>query len=256
MNNTKKSEYDFQTAIIELPSQGKCYPSDNPLSSGQIEIKYMTAHEEEILTSQNYIKKGVVLDKLFEAIIVDRRVNYEDVIIGDKNAILLATRILGYGPEYTFQLDKGDGTKEKISVDLSKLRTKDIDFDLLNSDNLYEFITPMTGTKLEFKILTHGDEKAIAEDVKALNKINKNAVSGELTTRYRYLIKSVDGDSDTKTIVNFINNRFLAKDSKAFREHVKNISPDVNMEYEYVDEDDNVETRRIPITVDFFWPSE
>ena len=79
------SQYEFATEIVSLPSQGKCYPETNPLSSGNIELKYMTAREEEILTSQSLIKKGVVLDKLFEAIIVDKGVNPDDIILGDKN---------------------------------------------------------------------------------------------------------------------------------------------------------------------------
>ena len=97
------ANYDFPTEVITLPSQGKCYPESNPLSKGTIEIKYMTAKEEEILASQNLIRKGVVLDKLFESIIVDKNVNIDDILIGDKNAIMLAARILGYGPEYKIQ---------------------------------------------------------------------------------------------------------------------------------------------------------
>ena len=97
------SEFKMPTEIVELPSKGLLYPESNPLSSGKIEMKYMTAKEEDILSSTNLIKKGVVLDKLFESIIVDS-VNPKDIIIGDKNAILLATRVLGYGPEYDFSL--------------------------------------------------------------------------------------------------------------------------------------------------------
>ena len=96
----ENKKFDFPTEVITLPSEGKCYPEDNPLSSGEIEIKYMTPKEEEILASQNLISKGVVLDKLFESIIADKSINVDDIIIGDKNAIVLATRILGYGPEY------------------------------------------------------------------------------------------------------------------------------------------------------------
>ena len=100
------ANYDFPTEVITLPSQGKCYPESNPLSKGTIEIKYMTAKEEEILASQNLIRKGVVLDKLFESIIVDKNINIDDILIGDKNAIMLAARILGYGPEYQIQQER------------------------------------------------------------------------------------------------------------------------------------------------------
>lgn len=252
-----KIEHDYPTQIISLPSEGKGYPEDNPLSSGQIEIKYMTAKEEEILSSQNLIKKGVVLDKLFESIIVDKNINPDDILLGDKNAIMLATRILGYGPDYIIEVENSDGTKEEVTVDLSVVQTKDIDYDLLNRENRYEFITPTTKTKIEFKLLTHGDEKAIDADVKAINKFNKNGLSPELTTRYRYIITSVEGKNDVKTITDFINNKFLARDTKAFREHIKKISPDIKMEFEYQNpETGEMEVRGIPMTVNFFWPSE
>lgn len=256
MLETKSTTHNFPTVFIDLPSQGKCYPSSNPLSSGKIEIKYMTAREEEILASQNYIKKGVVLDKLFESIIVDKTINIDDIIVGDKNAIMLATRILGYGPEYEIEVVNDSGSKEKYIVDLSKVQTKDIDYTLLNGENEYDFITPVGKNHIKFKILTHGDEKAIDADIRAINKANKNASSAELTTRYRYLIKSVDGSTDTGDIVNFINNKFLARDTKAFRERIKEITPDIDMYYDFVDEDGETERRRIPMTINFFWPTE
>ena len=254
MNDTK---YDFPTEVISLQSEGKCYPSDNPLSSGQIEIKYMTAREEEILTSQNLIKKGVVLDKLFEAIIVDKNVNPDDIILGDKNAIMLATRLLGYGKEYTVEMIDSADNKHKVVVDLSTVQTKEIDITTLNPENTYKFTTPLGKNEIEFRYLTHGDEKAIDIDVKALQKFNKSGTSSELTTRYRYMIKSVDGKTDTKSIVDFINNRFLARDTRAFRDFVKQNQPDMKMEFNYTDpESGEEEVRSIPMGVGFFWPSE
>jgi len=250
------SQYEFSTEIISLPSQGKCYPETNPLSSGNIELKYMTAREEEILSSQSLIKKGVVLDKLFEAIIVDKKVNPDDIILGDKNAIMLATRILGYGPDYKIQIQTSTGENDTISVDLGKVQTKDIDFSKLTSDNRYTFKTS-TGNVLVFKLLTHGDEKRIDADVTAMKRLSKDSMGGELTTRYRYMIVSVDGNEDTKSITDFINNKFLSKDTKSFREHLKSIQPDIKMEFDYTDpETGETEVRSIPMGVNFFWPSE
>ena len=250
------SQYEFSTEIISLPSQGKCYPETNPLSSGNIELKYMTAREEEILTSQSLIKKGVVLDKLFEAIIVDKKVNPDDILLGDKNAIMLATRILGYGPEYKIEILDDNETKQQITVDLGKVQTKDIDFSKLTSDNRYTFKTS-TGNVLIFKLLTHGDEKRIDADVNAMKRLSKDSMGGELTTRYRYMIVSVDGNEDTKSITDFINNKFLSKDTKAFREHLKVIQPDIKMEFDYTDpETGETEVRSIPMGVNFFWPTD
>ena len=251
------ANYDFPTEIISLPSQGKCYPESNPLSKGTVEIKYMTAKEEEILASQNLVRKGVVIDKLFESIIVDKDVNIDDIVLGDKNAILLATRILGYGPEYKIEVINSLGDKQEVSVDLGKVQTKEINFDLLSSENKYEFTTPHGNNKLEFKILTHGDEKKIDADIKALQRLNKGDVSAELTTRYRFMILSVDGESDTKTITNFINNKFITRDTKAFREYIAKITPDINMEFDFEDEQTGeTEVRSIPMGVGFFWPTE
>lgn len=252
-----EKQHEFPTEVISLPSEGKCYPSDNPLSSGTIEIKYMTAREEEILSSQNLIKKGVVLDKLFESIIVDKNINPDDILLGDKNAIMLATRILGYGPDYKIEQTDDDGNKEEIIIDLGSVRTKDIDFDLLNTENRYEFLMPLSKVKIEFKLLTHGDERAIDVDVNAMKKFNKGGVSNELTTRYRYIITLVDGKGDTKNITDFINNKFLARDTRAFREYIKKISPDVNMEFPYQNQvTGETEVRSIPMGVSFFWPTE
>lgn len=251
------ANYDFPTEVITLPSQGKCYPADNPLSKGTVEIKYMTAKEEEILASQNLIRKGVVLDKLFEAIIVDKDVNLDDILIGDKNAIMLAARILGYGPEYLVEVASDYGETEQVTIDLSKVQTKEVDFSKLNSENLYNFTTT-DGVELEFSLLTHGDEKKIDADVKALQRLNKgkDSVSSELTTRYRYLIKSVDGDNNVSAITKFINNQFLTKDTRKFREVIRELQPDVNMEFEYENPNTgDTEVKPIPMGVGFFWPS-
>jgi hypothetical protein len=106
-------------------------------------------------------------------------------------------------------------------------------------------------------LLSHGDEQKIEEDIKALAKFNKGGISSELTTRYRYMIQEVDGKTDSKSIIDFINNRFLARDTRAFREYIKSVSPDVKMEFEYENpETGEKEVRSIPMGVGFFWPSE
>ena len=109
------SELKFPTEEVELPSKGLIYPKDNPLSSGKIEIKYMTAKEEDILTNQNYIKQGTVIDKLLKSLVVTK-INHDDLIVGDKNAILIASRILGYGKDYDFTYNG-----EPVTVDLTEL---------------------------------------------------------------------------------------------------------------------------------------
>jgi hypothetical protein len=251
------ANYDFPTEVISLPSQGKCYSENNPLSSGQVEIKYMTAKEEEILSSQNLIRKGVVLDKLFESIIVDRGINIDDIILGDKNAIMLAARILGYGPQYVVQITDEMGESNDVTVDVGKVKTKEIDFDKLSRENRYKFTTS-TGVELEWRFLTHGDEKKIDVDVKAMQRLNKASdTSSELTTRYRYMITSVNGDSSTSAITKFINTQFLTRDTRDFRKYINSLQPDINMEFEYENPNTGVvEVKPIPMGVGFFWPTE
>ena len=246
-------EYDFPTEVLDLPSEGKLYPKDHPLASGKITIKYMTAKEEDILSSQNLIKKGVVLDKLFESIIVDR-VNPDDIIIGDKNAILLATRLLGYGPDYKSSFYSSVlGDIVEANIDLSAIKIKEVDTSKFNNKNSFEFTTPIGKNTIIFKILTHGDEKLIDKDIEALQKVNKD-VSFDITTRLRHMITAVDGNSDISHIGKYING-MLARDSRAFREHVKTITPDVNMKVEYTHENGEVEEAPITLGVGFFWPS-
>ena len=247
-----EKQYDFPTEVLDLPSQGKVYPKDHPLSSGRITIKYMTAKEEDILSNQNLIKKGVVLDKLFESIIVDG-VNPNDIVLGDKNAIILATRLLGYGPDYVFNFYSSRlGQSIQATVDLGKVKTKEVDFSAFNNKNEFEFTLPSNGKKITFKLLTHGDETAIERDITALEKLGKD-VSASITTRLRYMIKSVDGDNAIGTINKFVNG-MLARDSRAFREYVKTISPDLDMKFEYTHEDGEVEEAPISMGVGFFWP--
>lgn len=254
---TPVKTFDFPTQIISLPSEGKCYPPTNPLSKGTLEIKYMTAKEEDILSSQNLIKKGVVLDKLFESVIVQPDVNPDDLVIGDKNAVFLATRILGYGPDYEVEVtDPFSGEKQKVTIDLSAIETKDIDFSLLNSDNRYEFELPTSKTKITFKLLTHKDEKDITAEIQALERLAKNKdTASDVSTRLKYMITSVNGDTDRGNVTKFTKN-MLARDTRAIREYIKSISPDLNLKYDFVSEvTGESEALDIPFGISFFYPA-
>lgn len=254
----QSKHFDFPTEVIELPSQGLVYPEGHPLRKGSIEIKYMTAREEDILANQNLIKKGVVLDKLFESIIVEPGINPNDIFIGDKNAILLATRILGYGSDYHVEItDPFTLEKQKTIIDLSKVRTKDIDFSILNANNKYKFVLPSNGKEITYKLLNHGDEQEITKEVQALEKLNKNSGGAfDVTTRLKYMIVSVDGNEDKGFINRWVNNSFLAKDTKAFRTYVKEMSPDLDLKFEFTSElTGESEALDIPFGISFFYPS-
>lgn len=243
----EESKFKFPTEIIELPSKGLVYPEENALSSGKIEMKYMTAKEEDILSNQSYIQKGVVLDKLLQSLIVSK-INYQDLIVGDKNAIMIAARVLGYGKDYEFEY-KG----EKVTVDLSLLDNKPFDeTSISQGQNEFSYTLPSSGTLITYKLLTHKDEMAIEAELRGLKKINKNA-SPDVSTRLKYMIISVNGDSDRKTVREFVDTYFLAQDARSFRKHVADSQPDVNLTTP-VELMEGVEDIDIPITVNFFWP--
>jgi hypothetical protein len=250
---------DFPTEVIDLPSKGKLYPESNPLSKGTVEIKYMTAREEDILASQNLIRKGVVLDKLFESVVVEKDVNVGDIFIGDKNAILLATRILGYGKDYQVEVtDPFSGEIQKTNIDLSKVQVKEVDTDFLSNENKYEFDLPLGKKKIIFRLLTHKDEIDINAEIAALQRLQKGeAVSQDVTTRLRYMIQSVDGNEDRGFINNWVKNGLLARDSRALRKHIQEFTPDLDLKFDFTsDITGETEALDIPFGVGFFYPSE
>ena len=243
------AEVKFPTEVVDLPSKGLLYPKDSPLSSGKVEVKYMTAREEDILTSANLIKQGVVVEKLLESLIVDKSIKVDDLLIGDKNAVLIAARILAYGKEYEIEF-----SGQKMVVDLTQLKDNKLDECLVsNGVNEFEFELPATKRKLTFKMLTSGDEKAIDAEVKGYEKVD--GIGYELTTRLKHQIISIDGDTKRASINSFVDNEFLSRDSIAFRMHVSEIMPDVDMTSTYTDEDGNEKEFTVPMTVTFLWPS-
>ena len=238
-------DFKLPTETIELPSKGLLYPEDHPLSNGKVEIKYMTAKEEDILTNQNYIANGTVLDKLLKSLIVTE-FNYNDLLIGDKNAIMIAARILGYGGEYKFNY----GGKEE-AVDLTQINNKPIDESFYTRGiNEFNFTLPTSGNEITFKVLTHGDEIKINQELEGLKKLSKEG-SPELTTRLKYLITSVNGEKDPKVIRSFVDTAFLARDTRALREYIQQIQPDVDLTFFPSGTKRSVS---IPIGVGFFWP--
>ena len=251
-----ENQYAFPTEQLSLPSKGLLYPKDSPLSSGTIEVKYMTAREEDILSSQNLIEKGLVIDRLLESVIADPKVKLDDLLIGDKNALMLGTRVLGYGPQYNVLItDPDTGLEVETSFDLSKLETTKPDEKLFKNGNRFEFTLPVSKRVIEFKLLTHKDEKEVQTELKAYEKVQKvNGVSPEFTTRLKKQIISVDGETDKGKINNFIDNQFLAQDTRAYREYLSKVNPDVIFETEYISQIGEPHKVDIPVGVRFFWP--
>jgi hypothetical protein len=242
------TKFNLPTETVELPSKGLLYPKDSPLSSGTIEMKYMTAKEEDILTNQNYIRQGTVIDKLLQSLIVTEGVNYSDILVGDKNAIMVAARILSYGKDYEIEY-RG----EKITVDLSELDNKVLDESLYKAgENNFTYELPYTKNTVTFKLLSQKDEQVIEKEIKGLKKIDKNS-STEVTSRLKHIITSVNGSTEQKDIREFVDKYLLAKDARALREYYAQVNPDIDLSFAYNDNgvEEDVD---LPIGLNFFWP--
>jgi hypothetical protein len=259
-------QFNFPTEIIDLPSQGKIYPEGSALHSGKIEMKYMTAKEEDILTSANLIKQGVVLDKLFQSLIVSngngQPIKYVDLVTGDKNAIMIAARVLGYGKDYEVEVtDPFTGKKQKETIDLTQFDNKPYDgsAQVAPHTNEFEFTLPRSQRVVTFMAMTESKERKVKHQVEELNKANrklKDETSRELTTRLKTMILSVDGDADSKVISHFVDNELFAVDSKALRNHINEVVPDIDLNWEFISEETGERREMIlPMDVTFFWPN-
>jgi hypothetical protein len=241
------SEFKVPTETVKLPSKGLLYPKESPLSKGEIEMKYMTAKEEDILTNANYIRNNTVIDKLLQSMIATP-IDYNELLVGDKNAILIAARVLGYGKDYNVFYGN-----ENHTVDLSQLEDKKVDYTLFESGvNDFSFTLPQTGNTVTFKLLTHGDEQKIDAEIKGLQKVNPNATT-DVTTRLKYILTSVNGNRDTKAIREFADT-MLAQDARALRQYYAKITPDIDMRF--IPKDKNYVGEGIEFTpgLNFFWP--
>jgi len=240
-------EFSLPTETIELPSKGLLYPEGHPLASGTVEMKYMTAKEEDILTNQNYIKNGTVIDKLLKSLLVTE-FNYNDLLVGDKNAIMIAARILSYGKDYPVNFNG-----EQVNVDLSLLEPLEHSTEYTRGQNEFTVKLPKSGNEVTFKLLTHGDELAIENEVKGLQKINKNNIA-EVTTRLKHMIVAINGTRERADIRKFVDGYLLAQDARAIREEYTRVSPDIDLTFEYTFEDGSEQEVAIPIGLNFFWP--
>ena len=262
----KVSDYKFPTEIVDLPSKGLVYSKDNALSSGKVEMKYMTAKEEDILTTQSYIKDGSVLDRLFQSLIISNGdgtpVKYIDITLGDKNAIMIAARILGYGKDYEVEIDDPTqpGTMQKEVIDLTQFESTEYDGSGQTElhKNEYEFELPQSKRKVTFQALTESKERKIKHQLEAQRKASRklnDKTDKQLTIRLKNTIVSVDGDTEQTTINHFVENELFAADSRALRTHINKVVPDVDLTYEFIsDETGEGRDMLLPMGLGFFWP--
>ena len=258
----KASEYDQMAGFsvprdyVMLPSKGRIYPTNSPLHNlEEIEVRHLTAVDEDILTSRALLRSGKAIDTMLSNVIMNKSVNVNDLISGDKNAILTFLRITGYGPEYEVEIDcPGCNENLKHEFDLSQLTMRFLDVNPVNEgDNRFDFTLP-SGINIEFKLLNSAEDQQISDEQDKLKRTTNSPLEKNITTKYKHQIISVDGKDEQVFINNFVDTMNL-RDSRAFRTYLEEVEPDVNMKQDYkcrmCGHSEEVE---IPVTVGFFWP--
>lgn len=251
------ADVTYPTEVIDLPSKGWYYPAGHPLASGKLEVYYMTAKHEDILTSRNLIQRGVVIDKLMESLIADPKVKYDDLLVGDKNGLMIASRIMGYGKDYDVNVECPQCEESSTHIiNLEEISDKEMTFDdKQQGKNEFEFKLPFSKRTVTFKLLSHKDEKQVQGDLDAMKKLVKSEITTEVTTRMKKSIIAVDGNRDLKVVREFVD-AMPARDAKAFREYTRTVNPDIDLTFNFECPSCGHTSRlEVPINVNFFWPN-
>ena len=258
-SNVMKDEFGWEVPVesVPLPSRGVIYSPDSLLYNTEtLKIKAMTAKEEDILTSQAFIKENTVMEKLIQSCLIEKSIDVNDLITGDKNALMVSIRITGYGSDYKVSHScQNCSTNNKITVDLSQLQIKRLAENPVESGkNVFEFVLPVTKKKVLFKFLNGHDQKEISLIEKRLKDAGIK-YDNSVTSFLEYSILSVDGITDKNKIKHFIIN-MPALDSRRLRQQIKRSEPGIDMSWNYscsnCGHDNDIV---LPITSEFFWPS-
>lgn len=249
-------ENKYPTDVIPLPTKGWFYPEGHPLSSGEIELKQMTAKEEDILANTQLRKNGKFLEKLLESLIVNKSIKQEDILVPDKNAIFLAIRRLAYGDEYPVSITCPSCLEvNRVTINLSTVENKPFDFDSHpKGSNGFNFKLPSSGITVTYKLLNQIDEQNAESELTNFKKLNKD-ISREYTTRLKYLITALDGNTDKGAIRKFVDEQLSAKDSLALRKQMRETNPDIDFSFNFSCNNCSHERRQdIPLGLSFLWP--
>ncbi len=267
----KGSFLDFinPTEVVMLPSKGLYYPVGHPLHMQEsIEIRQMTAKEEDILTNKSFIKKGIVFEKLIESLMIDKRVKHDDLYIGDKNAVLIVARISSYGDRYEFKtMCPSCGNKHNDSVDLTSCLNYSLDnvdtdnekynkymYERLPSGNLLIKL-PKTEWTVECKLLNGHDEKYLAQLAESKQKFSKNSET-TFTELLSLIIQKIENEDD-RNVINKAIMMMPAADALYLKRAFELLSPNVKLNFEFdCSSCGHSQEMEVPITQDFFWPEQ
>lgn len=254
---TEQLSMSVPTTLIPLPTMGLVYPPGHPLHACEtIEIKSMTAREEDILTTQSLIKNGTVISKLIESCVVSPKVNTLDMLMGDRLAAMIAVRITGYGEMYSTKLKCRSCSEEyEESFDLSKLGIKQLKIQPCEQyTNEFEFVLPRSKRTVRFKYLNGHDEEGMETQKKKMKKAFNQQIDSDITTHLKYTIVSIDNDRDKSKISRFVD-AMPAWDAKSLRKYMTVNEPGIDLTVESTCRTcRNTEEMMLPLGIEFFWP--
>ena len=251
--------WEIPVESVPVPSNGIVYNANSSLHNLKtVKIKAMTAREEDILASQALIKEGTTIDYLVDACVVEKGFNAKDLIIGDRNAMIVAIRITGYGSDYDVNTRcKFCSAFNEEKVDLSNLAIKRLKIKpVRENENLFEYVLPVTKKKVLFKFLTSAEERLKQKKIETLEKASSGPFVGDVTINLEHSIVSIEGVADKNKIKHFIQN-MPALDAKKLRNFIKENEPGVEMKFNYKCKNcgnlnENID---LPINRNFFWPA-
>lgn len=247
------------TEFVELPSEGRFYPPNHPLhGESSIEVRQMTAKEEDILTSKTLLKKGVVIDRLLQNIIVDKRIDADNLLIGDRNAIIIAARVSGYGNEYKTAIGCPRCTASQEYVfDLNTAAiygggTDKPEEVVDNEDGTFDVVLPKSGVTATFRLLTGLDERRLLTGLEADKK--QKIHERNITRQILNIVVAVNGDSSSDAL-NYLVQNIPSSDSRHLRLSYRRAAPNVDLTQEFECVECGHESElEVPLSADFFWP--
>lgn len=244
------------TQIVDLPSKGKFYPKGHSLHGKEsVEIRFMTAKEEDILTSKSLLKKGIAIDRMLESLLVDKSIDLDDMLVGDKNALVVAARITGYGSDYETKVTcPSCGANVRHTFDLQNLKQIEIPEDVLqtmNENGIFKVTLPMSKLVVECRLLRGRDERSLSKTLEQKRALKQQ--ENMVTEQFKLFIVSVNGSADKQLINKFIE-MCPAGDAKFLRRFYERVVPAVDMTQHFsCNQCDAEMDMEVPFTVDFFW---
>jgi hypothetical protein len=248
------------TEFVDLPSKGRFYTDDSALKGVEsVEMRHMTAKEEDILTSESLLRKGLALDRMLQSLLVDKNINLDDFLIGDKNALVVASRISGFGPNYVTNLtcpscnevNEAEFDLESLPLNCAEELPPEVEGTEVGT---FKFTLPTTLVELEVRLLTAGLEKKLAAATERKKKMN--LPDSRSTDLLKAVIVSINGVDDVSMINRFVE-VMPARDSRYLRKVYEHIKPDVDLNHEFICESCSYGGKVVmPLTAEFFWPSD